>query len=256
MKICYFTASGNCLYVAKRIGGDLLSIPQLMRQETIEIEDDAVGIICPVYAVELPFMVQEFMKRAVIRTDYLFFILTCGYGYQIALGHTEVCAAARGWDLKYANGVLMVDNYLPYFDMEEEVKKLPEKDVEGQLDGICKDIRNRREKRVELTDELRGQMEWYHNNHAPNIMKRDNALSYIVNDDCIHCGICEKVCPANNIRVDESGVIFSDRCEVCYACLHNCPQNALHLPVEKNTVKFRNEYIELQDIIDANELVQ
>ena len=30
MTICYFTASGNCLYVARRIGGTLLSIPQLM----------------------------------------------------------------------------------------------------------------------------------------------------------------------------------------------------------------------------------
>ena len=35
MTICYFTASGNCLYVARRIGGTLLSIPQLMRQETM-----------------------------------------------------------------------------------------------------------------------------------------------------------------------------------------------------------------------------
>lgn len=46
MKICYFTATGNCLYVAKKIGRDLLSIPQLMRQETIEITDDAVGLLC------------------------------------------------------------------------------------------------------------------------------------------------------------------------------------------------------------------
>ena len=54
MTICYFTATGNCLYVARRIGGELLSIPQLMRQDEIVIEDDAVGIVCPVYAVELP----------------------------------------------------------------------------------------------------------------------------------------------------------------------------------------------------------
>ncbi len=83
MTICYFTASGNCLYVARRIGGTLLSIPQLMRQEKIEIVDDAVGIVCPVYAVELPFMIVDFMKKADIKTDYFFFILTCGYGYEV-----------------------------------------------------------------------------------------------------------------------------------------------------------------------------
>jgi len=63
MTICYFTASGNCLYVARRIGGTLLSIPQLMRQGKIEIVDDTVGIVCPVYAVELPFMIVDFMKK-------------------------------------------------------------------------------------------------------------------------------------------------------------------------------------------------
>ena len=26
MKVCYFTATGNCLYVAKRIGSEALSI--------------------------------------------------------------------------------------------------------------------------------------------------------------------------------------------------------------------------------------
>ena len=38
MTVCYFTASGNCLYAAKRIGGTLLSIPQLMKQENMECE--------------------------------------------------------------------------------------------------------------------------------------------------------------------------------------------------------------------------
>ena len=124
MTICYFTASGNCLYVARRIGGTLRSIPQLMRQDKIEIEDDAVGIVCPVYAVELPFMIVDFMKRADIKTDYFFFILTCGYGYEVSLGHAEVAARERGWDLKYGSGVLMVDNYLPFFDMDEERRKI------------------------------------------------------------------------------------------------------------------------------------
>ena len=67
MKVCYFTATGNCLYVAKQIGGDLLSIPQLMKQETIEISDDTVGIISPVYAGEMPGMVRSFLTRAKIR---------------------------------------------------------------------------------------------------------------------------------------------------------------------------------------------
>ncbi len=253
MTICYFTASGNCLYVARRIGGTLLSIPQLMRREKIEIEDNAVGIVCPVYAVELPFMIVDFMKRADIKTDYFFFILTCGYGYEVSLGHAEVAARERGWDLKYGSGVLMVDNYLPFFDMDEERRKLPEKDVEGQLDKICADIKARKEQRVMLTAELKAQMEHYHKNLAPKVINKNMALDYTVNDDCVHCGTCVKVCPANNITVTEGKVIFGDHCEVCYACLHNCPKKAIHLPVEKAAARFRNEHVSLNDIISSNE---
>ena len=87
MTICYFTASGNCLYVARRIGGTLLSIPRLMRQDTIEIEDEAVGIVCPVYACEMPMMVRSFMERVKIRTNYFFFIYTYGAGFGEAYAH-------------------------------------------------------------------------------------------------------------------------------------------------------------------------
>jgi hypothetical protein len=44
-----------------------------MRQDRIEIEDDAVGIVAPCYAVEMPMMVKEFLEKAQIRTEYFFF---------------------------------------------------------------------------------------------------------------------------------------------------------------------------------------
>lgn len=49
MKIFYYTSTGNCLDVAKRIGGELYSIPQLLKENRLEFEDEAIGIICPTY---------------------------------------------------------------------------------------------------------------------------------------------------------------------------------------------------------------
>ena len=89
MTVCYFTASGNCLYVARRIGGTLRSIPQLMRQDTIELEDDAIGIVAPVYAVEMPMMVKAFLKKSRIKTAYFFFVFTYGMGYAEAFAHVK-----------------------------------------------------------------------------------------------------------------------------------------------------------------------
>lgn len=253
MTICYFTATGNCLYVARRIGGKLFSIPKLMREDKIVIEDDSVGIVAPVYAVEMPMMVKAFLERAEIRTDYFFFIYTYGSGFAEAYTHVEVTAQKKGLELSYINSIKMVDNYIPFFDMKEQIDTLPQKDVEGQLSKVIDDINNRRIQKVYPTEENLREMEKWTINHAAGILKKDTALSYTVNENCIHCGICAKVCPANNIAVTENGVKFSDHCEVCYACLHNCPKSAIHMEMEAGTMHFRNEHVTINDIIKANE---
>ncbi|MBQ9157658.1 MAG: 4Fe-4S dicluster domain-containing protein [Eubacterium sp.] len=253
MTVCYFTATGNCLYVARRIGGTLLSIPQLMRQDEIKIEDDAVGIVAPVYAVEMPMMVKEFLLKARIKTDYFFFVYTYGMGYAEAFTHVEVTAKKIGLTLSYINAIQMVDNYLPFFDMKVQIETLPEKNVEWQINQLVKDIGERKLRQVHVTEENLAEMDRWTRTHAANILKKDTALGYKVNDSCIRCGICAKVCPANNITVDKDGVTFSDHCEVCYACLHNCPQSAIHMDLEAGTTHFRNEYVTLSDIIKANE---
>ncbi len=253
MTVCYFSATGNCLYVARRIGGTLLSIPQLMRQETIEIADEAVGIVCPVYNAEMPMMVRAFLTRAKIRADYFFFLYTYGEGFGEAYAHAKLAVEEAGLTLHYVHAIQMVDNFIPYFDMREQIDKLPKKNVEGQLAAVCADIAARKTVDVKITAVTRAQMTMYHKMLADRWLKKDTALSYTVNDSCIRCGICAKVCPAKNITVTSDGVHFSDHCEVCYACLHNCPKHAIHMPLEAGSMQFRNEHVTLNDIIQANE---
>lgn len=201
----------------------------------------------------MPMMVKKFLEKAEIKTDYFFFVYTYGMGYAEAFTHVKVTAERVGLKLSYINAVRMVDNYIPFFDMQEQMDTLPEKNVEGQMEQILADISERRLRQINVTEENIAEMEKWTRSHAANILKKETARSYIVNDDCIRCGICAKVCPANNVTVTEDGVQFSDHCEVCYACLHNCPKNAIHMPVEANTVRFRNEHVTVADLIKANE---
>lgn len=48
----YFTGTGNCLYVARQLGGkdaELLSIPQLMKHKKFKFEADEIGLVYPIY---------------------------------------------------------------------------------------------------------------------------------------------------------------------------------------------------------------
>jgi MinD superfamily P-loop ATPase len=82
-----------------------------------------------------------------------------------------------------------------------------------------------------------------------------NAQSYMVNDRCVKCGVCAKVCPVKNIAVTDK-VRFSDHCEACLACVHLCPQNAIHLKNERSGKRWRNPEVSLAEIINANNRYQ
>lgn len=56
-----------------------------------------------------------------------------------------------------------------------------------------------------------------------------------------------------NIEIVNGKPQFGNNCLACYACLHICPQNALHKKNEKCTTRFRNENVTIGEIIAANE---
>ena len=251
MTICYFTATGNSLYVAKRIGGTLLSIPKLMKENEIIIEDDSVGIISPVYAGNSPVIVRKFLQKAKIKTDYLFFTCTYGMSYSVAKVNAISTANELGLKLNYVNVIKMVDNYLPGFDIKKQVESAHEKNIEGQIDNILKDISSRKKNVTGITL-LQKVAKWIVNNTMGKVLfDKNTAKKYVVDNNCILCGTCAKVCPANNISVNDK-VIFADKGEVCYACIHNCPKRAIHVKFEKSKDRFRNEHISLNEIIEAN----
>ncbi|HIW17731.1 MAG TPA: EFR1 family ferrodoxin [Candidatus Faecalicoccus intestinipullorum] len=78
LKIFYFTGTGNSLAVAKRLSGELVSIPQVMKERDFVFKDEAIGIIFPLYCLNPPKMVREFLSKAKFNTDYLFAVATYG----------------------------------------------------------------------------------------------------------------------------------------------------------------------------------
>ena len=249
----YFTGTGNCLYAAKQLESDPISIPQVIHQENLVFEDEKIGIVAPVYGHEVPPMVKEFMHKATFKTDYFYMVLTYGNRHGgAALLAKQLCAEC-GIEPAYINVLLMVDNWLPAFDMDEQ--RQIDKKVESQLAAIKADLDEGKRMISKVTEEDIAAHQGFVERMAS---QPSDAWQHLlkVTEKCIGCGICAKVCPSASMRiVDGKAVHTPGNCQTCLACIHACPQNAISLTVpEKNpNARYRNEHITLQEIIKANQ---
>ena len=104
--ILYFSATGNCKYVAARLaeadGQEVLSIADCMREKRFAFEDETIGVISPTYDWGLPSIVKEFLEQAVFQTSYLYFVATYGTTPGATGAMAEEAIRGRGIDAYYS----------------------------------------------------------------------------------------------------------------------------------------------------------
>ena len=253
--VFYFTGTGNSLYIAKRIEKHPISIPQALREGSLNFTAERIGIVAPVYGHEVPAMVKDFLKKADFHTDYFYMILTYGSRHGGAAELAKQLCEDCGIAVSYINVILMVDNWLPNFDMEEE--KQLDKNEEGQMAFILDDIKKQKQMIAAVTEKDRAA-------HREFLDRRNQMPSDLwqhlicITEDCIGCGICEKVCPSSSIHLaEEKAEYIPGNCQTCFACIHACPHQAIRLTIpEKNPgARYRNAHISLQEIVQANHQV-
>lgn len=251
MTILYFTSTGNNLYLAKRIGGKLISIPKAIKENTLSFKDDRIGIIVPVYGQMIPPYVQEFLKTVKFDSPYIFGILSYGQFAGNASGHLKDFAFKNGFAFNYISTIKMVDNYLPIFDMDNQIKKEEKKKIEYNLNNIIEDLENKKNfiQPASLIAKLYTSFstKFYKFSTGSGIVDK-----YSIEDGCTMCGVCSKVCPTNNIKLGTSKPGFGNNCITCLACTHNCPNNVIRLKSERSRTRFINTNVTLDEIIQAN----
>ena len=243
MKILYFTATGNSLYIAKSLCGELLSIPQLIKSKTYSIEDDTVGIVFPCFYWGVPEIVENYLKKAEITADYIFAVVSYGSSVGKTFDILNNLVA-----IDYARSVCMVDNYVPIYDIEEELLKKDQREIDGELSKIKYDTEKK------TRNFKSNKLKYYIANTSSYILKnvfsKGDRLT-IDAEKCTECKTCIQVCPMDNIKFSEK-IEIENRCIFCLACLHACSSYSIHAPREKSKIHYTNPKIKISEIIKSN----
>lgn len=246
----YFTATGNCLSIAKRIEEKPISIAQELKKEELSYEDESIGIIAPIYGGELPHIVRRFLSKAHFKTDYMYMILTYGMNDSVACEWAYYYAKSQRVNIDYIHTLQMVDNYIPAFDMNEQ--KAMNKHIDEQFTTIIKEINERKHDIPVPSQQARELYEMA--SRRPDQVNNGSQITIDTNK-CIGCSMCTLVCPIGNFYLeDKKAHRKSTTCEFCLACAHHCPRKAIFTAIsDKNPdARYINENIKISEIIEAN----
>ncbi|MCS3901221.1 EFR1 family ferrodoxin [Methanococcus voltae] len=238
----------------------IISIANELKNRNIINNSDKIIFIYPVYGFGIPEIVERFINRINIKNPQVnvYSIATCGKMPGGVHYHINKLLNKKGIELKAGYTLKMPNNYILAFNPPSA------QDVNHMLDNTDVDIlklsvliRNNRENTAK--DSLFGKLSsdvlypfW-----KKGLYKFDEKFK--ISKDCNLCGICEKICPVNNIEIIDNEnleyndrIIFKHKCQECLSCIQTCPVRAISYGNSNKKRRYFNPRVKINELIEAN----
>jgi ferredoxin len=239
-RLFVYTGTGNSLWVARRLALELKEatlefMPHLAGD--LGVEADRVGVIFPVHIWGLPIRVIQFINHLQVKPETYLFALAVNAGQPAAtLLQLQKLMSTRKLSLAVGYSIVMPSNYIPWggpgpIDTQQRLIREAQEKVKAIVGPILRGERKKVDRGPLWQNIL---FSGLYKMSLRKVCKMDK--NFWVDDKCNSCGICLKVCPAENIEMRNEKPTWLRRCEQCMACIQWCPQEAIQYG--KKTVKY------------------
>ena len=234
--ILYYSGCGNSKFIAKSIAealnDSLVFIPEAQREDRFEYnlaENETLGFVYPIYSWRPPHLVEEFVGKLKIngKPSYVWTAVTCGDN----VGETEKIFRNElnviGLDLDAAFCFRMPNTYVNFMGMNVDKPEVANEKIVKAKEKLPKVIEMIVAKR-RFSDMIKGGFPRFKSNViGKSFYKWASDKPFFSTDACISCGMCAKVCPMQNITMENGRPVWHGNCNTCDACYHYCPKHAI-----------------------------
>ena len=244
--IYYFSGRGNSLSVAQglaRLAADTQILPMSSVQGEVSLPVGRAGFILPVIDCGIPAYVRDFLKRlkADGKRHYLYAVITCGGMPGASMRSVEKLLERRGFSL--SSGWILEFGRRMMTDGEWRTK------LEEMADAIGK------KEIIPLPPTaFRDQMLTGLLNPLARRLIPGEDKKFRIDESCNGCGVCSRVCPVKNIRIENGKPVWHHQCQQCAACFSWCPQKAISGTCLAARTHYQNPRVRLEQLFDQGGL--
>ncbi|MFA6648459.1 MAG: EFR1 family ferrodoxin [Candidatus Izemoplasmatales bacterium] len=250
--ICFFSGTGNAYYVASKIHSrfpdtSLFFIPSI-DSKSLAIFDE-IGIVTPVYGFGLPKIVRKFIEgMTFVGNPRIYAIFVCGGGPGISSDLTVQALKKNAKVLAYHDYVIMPDNFILMYKVNESHNQLMLQAAEIKIDTILTNLEQ--QMTLKYCPHIFGFLKWFQKLAAR--FFNSTSKHYVVTG-CIGCMKCVKLCPVENIIFKEKTVVFGNCCTDCLGCINICPIQAINYRrITQKKGRYFNPFVDYQAIKDCS----
>ncbi len=233
--IIYFSGTGNSRFVAEaiadRLNDEVVSVNKYLKDNlkgSFTSEKPWVFVF-PVYLSTIAQPFTKFIRESEFKgNDKAYFVATCAS----AIGSSPNIAAdfCSDKNLKFMgiSRVQMPQNYISLFKMTEpdEIKRRQDASLKS-ADDIAEIVKSSKELDTTLVSKFEKKMtDIVEVLYVRYFTKTKN---FKATDACTGCGLCEKQCALNNIKMENGKPKWIKNCSHCMCCINSCPKAAIEI---------------------------
>ena len=231
--VLYFTGTGNSRYIAQRIaealGDELFSMNDRIKAgDTLPVTtDERLVIVTPTYAWRIPRIVRDWL----LKTDFpnakqAWFVMTCGSEIGNAAQYNRALCQEKQLTYMGTAQIIMPENYIAMFNapQAEEARQIVAR-AEPDIDRVISAIKTGQKFALPRNNLYDRFMSGPVNPIFYSFFVKANAFT--AGDACTGCGQCARLCPMNNITIQNGKPAWGSDCTHCMACICRCPVEAI-----------------------------